>query len=177
MRQDAVERTLMISNMANPPQHGEYRELVGDLFPEDYPFDYARIFDYRYFWLKYYMSQRNVLAIAKKPTYVNYEILCNAFATRIIDMSKVELYKLKNTEMSREELEVFLEEENQYTITKFAERYHKIQRLEEIEKQLSEKRAVAENEKRVIQERQNKLHSELHKVKTHATATATETEN
>jgi hypothetical protein len=66
MRQDAVERTLMISNLANPPQHGEYRDLVGDLFPEEYPFDYSRIFDYRYFWLKYYISQRNLFAIAKK---------------------------------------------------------------------------------------------------------------
>ena len=56
----------MISNLANPPQHGEYRELVGDLFPEEYPFEYSRIFDYRYFWLKYYMSQRNIFAIPKK---------------------------------------------------------------------------------------------------------------
>jgi hypothetical protein len=47
---------------------------------------------------------------------VNYEILCNAFATKIIDLSKVEIYKHKNTEISREELENFLEEENQYSI-------------------------------------------------------------
>lgn len=66
MRQDSVERTLMISNLANPPQQGEYRELIGDLFPEEYPFDYSRIFDYRYFWIKYYMSQRNLFAIPKK---------------------------------------------------------------------------------------------------------------
>lgn len=67
MRQDSVERTLMISNLANPPQNnGEYRELVGDLFPEEYPFDYSRMFDYRYFWIKYYMSQRNIFAIPKK---------------------------------------------------------------------------------------------------------------
>ena len=66
MRQDAVERTLMISNLANPPQQGEYRDLVGDLFPETYPFDYSRIFDYRYFWIKYYISQRNLFAIPKK---------------------------------------------------------------------------------------------------------------
>lgn len=57
---------------------------------------------------------------------MNYEILCNAFATKIIDMSKVEIYKIKNTQITREELETFLEEENQYTIQKFAERYHKI---------------------------------------------------
>lgn len=65
---------------------------------------------------------------------MNYEVLCNAFSTKIIDLSKVEIYKLKNTEISRDDLEVFLEEENEYTIQKFADRYHKIQRLEEIEK-------------------------------------------
>lgn len=66
MRQDSVEKTLMIQNLANPPQQGEYRELMGDLFPEVYPFDYSRIFDYHYFWIKYYMSQRNIFAIPKK---------------------------------------------------------------------------------------------------------------
>lgn len=66
MRQDSVERTLMISNLANPPQQGEYRDLVGDLFPEQYPFEYKKIFDYHYFWIKYYMSQRTFFAIPKK---------------------------------------------------------------------------------------------------------------
>lgn len=116
MRQDSVERTMVISNLANPPQQGEYRELVGDLFPEEYPFDYSRIFDYRYFWIKYYMSQRNLLALAKKPTYVNHEVLNNAFATKIIDLSQAQIFQIKNTEMSKEELEDFLEEENQYSI-------------------------------------------------------------
>jgi hypothetical protein len=56
MRSDIVERTLMINSLANPPQGGEFRELMGDVFPETYPFDYSRMFDYRYFWLKYYIS-------------------------------------------------------------------------------------------------------------------------
>jgi len=47
-----------------------------------------------------------------RPHYVNYEVLCNAFSTKIIDLSRVEIYKLKNTEMPRDELETFLEEEN-----------------------------------------------------------------
>ena len=47
-----------------------------------------------------------------RPHYVNYEVLCNAFSTKIIDLSKVEIYKLKSTELSREDLENFLEEEN-----------------------------------------------------------------
>ena len=40
--------------------------------------------------------------------YVNYEVLCNAFATKIIDLSKAEIYMLKTTEMSVKELETFL---------------------------------------------------------------------
>jgi hypothetical protein len=52
--------------MANPPQSDEYRELVGDLFPETFPFNYAKIYDYHYFFIKYYMSQRNLLAIPKR---------------------------------------------------------------------------------------------------------------
>lgn len=60
---------------------------------------------------------------------MNYEVLCNAFATKIIDLSKVEIYKIKNTELSRDDLEAFLEEENQYSFQKFADRYHKAQRL------------------------------------------------
>jgi hypothetical protein len=39
-------------------------------------------------------------------------VLCNAFSTKIIDMSKAEIYKIKNTELSREDLETLLEEEN-----------------------------------------------------------------
>ncbi len=66
MRQDQVERTLMISQLMNPPQSDEFRELPGSLFPEKYPFDYAKQFDYRYFWLKYYISQRQFFAIPKK---------------------------------------------------------------------------------------------------------------
>ena len=55
--------------------------------------------------------------------------------------------------MTRDELETFLDEENQYTIQKFADRYDQIQRLEELEKQILEKKMLAEQEKRVIQER------------------------
>ena len=58
-----------------------------------------------------------------RPHYVNYEVLCNAFATKIIDLSQVEIYKLKNTEMARGEMETFLEEENQYTLQRFTDRY------------------------------------------------------
>jgi len=98
----------MISHLANPPQGDEYRELVGELFPENYPFDYSTIFNKRYFWIKYYMSQRNLFAIPKQPMYANYEVLCNAFATKIIDFSKADIFKIKSSEFGKREFEEFL---------------------------------------------------------------------
>ena len=57
----------MVQQMGDPPLgRDEYRELKGNLFPDEYPFDYARLFDVKYFFLKYYMSQRNFFAIPKK---------------------------------------------------------------------------------------------------------------
>lgn len=32
-----------------------------------------------------------------RPIYVNYEVLCNAFATKLIDFSEAEIYKLRST--------------------------------------------------------------------------------
>ena len=72
--------------------------------------------------------------------YVNYEILCNAFATKLIDLSQAEIYLIKSTEIPKSEFETFLSEQNQYTIAKFAERHEKMLRLKEIEKQLQEKK-------------------------------------
>jgi len=66
LRADRLDMTLLIQQLANPPQSTEYRPLRGDLFPETYPFDYAEIFNYKYFWVKYYMSQRNLFAIPKR---------------------------------------------------------------------------------------------------------------
>lgn len=57
-----------------------------------------------------------VFILLCRPHYVNYEVLCNAFSTKIIDMSKAEIYKIKNTELSVDDLETLLEDENQYTI-------------------------------------------------------------
>ena len=67
--------------------------------------------------------------------------------------------------MSKQELEDFLEEENQYSIQKFYERYHKLQRLEELEKQIKEKKIQSDSEKKVIHERQNKSSSDILKGK------------
>ena len=70
------------------------------------------MYTYNYFWHKYYITQRSLFTLAKRPQYVNYEVLSNAFATRIIDMSQAEIYEIKNTEMNRDELERLLMSQN-----------------------------------------------------------------
>jgi len=40
LRSDQPEMTLMVTNMSNPPQGGNYRDLPGNLFPEVYPFNF-----------------------------------------------------------------------------------------------------------------------------------------
>lgn len=107
-RSDQTEVTLMISNLMNPPQGDEYRPLLGECFPETYPFDFKECFTHRYFWNKYWLTQRNCFAIAKHPQYVNYEVLSNVMAARVIDMSKCEIYELQNDDMTLEELERLL---------------------------------------------------------------------
>lgn len=44
--------------------------------------------------------------------YVNYEILCNAFATKIIDLSKADIFLVKSSEIPKKEFEEFLIEQN-----------------------------------------------------------------
>ena len=56
LRSDQTEATFLISSMVNPPQGPQFRPLLGDLVPETYPFDFNRMFDHHYFWLKYYIS-------------------------------------------------------------------------------------------------------------------------
>lgn len=101
--------------------------------PEKYPFEYNRIFSYNYFWLKYYISQRTFFSLAKRPIYVNYEVLCNAFATEVIDYSKADIYKLKNEKMTTQELEHLLSLHNEYTGENFALRYFQLQSLDRLE--------------------------------------------
>ncbi len=92
---------------------------------------------------------------------MNYEVLCNAFATKIIDLSEAEIYLVKSTEISKADFETFLSEQNQYTIAKFAERHEKMLKLKEIEKQLQDKKLQSENERKVIEERQSKTFTEI----------------
>lgn len=123
LRSDQLETTLMVSNLVNPPQGGEFRPLPGSLFPEEFPFNYSEIFSYNYFWHKYYLSQRNMFALAKRPHYVNYEVLSNVMNGNVIDFSKADIYELKNTEMSREIFERVLFANNEFSLEKFAMRH------------------------------------------------------
>lgn len=143
----------MSSNLMNPPQGEEYRPMMGELFPERFPFNYDSIFTAHYFWNKYYITQRNCLAIAKRPHYVNYEILCNAMATRVIDFSKVPIFELRNDEMSQEELERVLESQNEFTQEKFIVRMLQMQALDEWEENLKQARAKEAESQRVIRDR------------------------
>ena len=82
----------MVSSMINPPQGGEYRPLPGALMPETFPFDYSEMFNYGYFLNKYYLTHRNLLAFAKRPTYVNFEVLTAVLNTNVVDFSNAEIY-------------------------------------------------------------------------------------
>ena len=126
LRSDNLEATFMVSSMINPPQGGEYKPLSGDLFPEEYPFNWNEKFTYSYFWYKYYLTQRNIFSLAKRPIYVNYEVLSNVFATNVIDFSAADIYELNNTEMDRETFESLLESQNEHTFAAFYLRYQQM---------------------------------------------------
>lgn len=118
--------------MVNPPQGGEYRPLLGDLFPESMDFDYREIFSSGYFFHKYYLTQRNLLTFAKRPTYVNYEVLTQCLNAKPIDYSKADIYELKNSEMSLETLEKLLFSQNEWSVEKFAYRAWQLKQLDQI---------------------------------------------
>ena len=119
--------------MVNPPQGPEYKPLTGDLVPETYPFDYNRIYDYHYFWLKYYISQRTFFAIPKRPIYVNYEVLCNSLSTNLIDFSQAEIYDLNNESMTKGEFENFLSTQNEYIEERYQMRAIQMKNLTKLE--------------------------------------------
>lgn len=133
MRSDQLEATFMVSNMMNPPQGDDYRPLVGDIFPQQFPFDFTELFNYRYFYMKYYLTQRSSFAIAKRPQYANYEVLCNALATRVIDYSQAEIYLLRNSEMKKEELERVLSSQHEFSFEAFVMRWMQVKALDKLE--------------------------------------------
>ena len=127
--------------------------MIGDLIPETYPFNFSRIFDYNYFWLKYYISQRTFFSIPKRPIYVNYEVLCNSLATNVVDLSKAEIYELRNNEMSETELETFLAAHNEYTFDKFALRFYQMKNLDNVVEAILNKDETGRQEEKQLLER------------------------
>lgn len=62
--------------------------------------------------------------------------MCNVFSTKVIDLSKADIYLLKSSEIPKKEFEEFLAAQNQYSIYNFSNRYEKIEQIEEIEEKL-----------------------------------------
>lgn len=145
------------------------------MFPETYPFDFNRIFDYNYFWLKYYISQRTFFALPKRPMYVNYEVLTNAFNCNVIDFSEAEIYELKNTEMSMEELEHVLTLTNEYSFEKFAVRWYQMHNLEKLEESIIKKEKAKTAEQRLLKKRLSKSFDEVASPKTPDTSSSRST--
>lgn len=150
LRSDDLENTVLIQSLVNPPQENEYTPLKGQLFPEEYPFNFEKISDFNYYWLKYYISQHMFFSFAKRPNYVNYEVMCNIFATKFnttsknsknnlsttgcssVDFSQAKIYKIKSSEMGRFELEFMLESMNIYSRLNFANRKERSEKINQI---------------------------------------------
>jgi hypothetical protein len=62
--------------------------------------------------------------------YVNYEVLCNVMATKLIDLSKVEIYKIKSSEVHYTKFEQYLQFANLYSLEAFHRRFNMILLLE-----------------------------------------------
>lgn len=128
----------MVQGMHNPPQYG-YKPLAGSLFPDKYPFNYASVHDYGYFWLKYFISQSSFFSIPKRPIYANYETLINATQMNVIDFSHAEIHELQSNNMSETELEKLLELHNMYTFERFSLRKNQTDNLDELESKLTQR--------------------------------------
>lgn len=136
MRADNLEVTVMVSQLGNPPQDREFLPLEtrGLLFPETYPPPHDELKSkLGYYYLKFYQSQRNVFAIPREAIYVNYEVLCNSFATNIIDFSQAEISRIQATQMGKQGLEKFLLSQNYNTEKKFELRYNEMLELEALD--------------------------------------------
>ncbi|CDW84269.1 UNKNOWN [Stylonychia lemnae] len=164
LRQDNLDVTLGVAQLANPPQGDEYRNLVGTLFPEEYPFNVNEQQDLNYFFLKYYMSQRNLLAIPKKPIYANFEILCNAFATKIIDLSQATIYKIKASQIdSKSSLEQFLKQNNQFDAEKILLRMNALEMMDSLEQQILFQKEENAKQQEILDQRLHKKHTQVRK--------------
>lgn len=87
------------------------------------------------------MTQRQLFSIPKRAIYANYEVLCNMFQPQLIDLSAAEILRINTSEMSKKEMEELLFAENPYTYKKFEARQKYIEKLDQIEEEIIQKRA------------------------------------
>jgi len=90
------------------------------------------------------------LSLICRAIYANYEVLCNAFATKLIDVSKTDIYRVKASEIDKPIFESFLKEQNIYDMYKFTERYERLGNLIELEHDLAELKQRDEKDSKVI---------------------------
>lgn len=81
--------------MVNPPQGENFQQLYEATFPEEYPFDPVDVIGGKqWFFLKYYISQRTFFTIPSQFIYCNFEVLCNAFAAKVINTEQAEIWEI-----------------------------------------------------------------------------------
>ena len=85
--------------------------------------------------------------------YINYEVLCNALATNIIDLSQAEIFELHNEDMNLKQLETLLEAQNEYTYEKFAFRFYQMNNLNNAEQSILSKDESAKHREEILRER------------------------
>lgn len=88
--------------------------------------------------------------------YSNYEVMSNLFAGTVIDLSKVKIYQVESSKLSKKDLENFLMEQNLYSKDKFYARFEESKKLKEVEKELREKERLKSEEAAIIDEALNK---------------------
>lgn len=117
------------------------------MFPEKYPFDYADLKEGDQYWFKYYISQRTFFAFKKQATYQNFELLTNAFATKVINFEQAEIYQLKTNELDNPNLKTLLKTQNLYCPWRFTERAYMMMKLKDLEADIYDGIEKAEREK------------------------------
>ena len=116
--------TIPITSLINPPQGENYQKFTAEPFPEKYPFDFRELIKGDAIWFKYYISQRTFFSIYKHAQYKNFELLCNAFAQKIINLEEIPIFEIQSNKMTDKELVDFLKHQDLYHPSKFVLRYY-----------------------------------------------------
>lgn len=115
-RNDKPEQSILISQLVDPPQGGQFKPLAGELIPTEYPIPNSEeLLNYGYFFRKYYITQRLFFSFAKRPQYCNYEVMIKAFTQNIIDLSQADIVLLKTSESNPEEFEKFISQQHKFS--------------------------------------------------------------